>query len=173
MQLLRWASADFAKWQIQCPNDTKAGTCISYPMKSAARWLSTGLFAMLWMSACAWAQAAPNKDGLPTFVIPNVAKKLTIIAYGDARFTDPVDTTHSDAVVRRALIDKIAAEKPDALLFSGDMPYRGSNDNDWQQVDKEIKPLWDAKMRIYPALGNHELFVREQRGLQNWWKRFP
>lgn len=106
-------------------------------------------------------------------MVPDVAKKITIIVYGDMRFTDPADNIHSDAVARRALVDKIAQEKPAALIVSGDVPYRGSSDADWAEVDKEIKPLWDAKIRIYPALGNHEMFGGEGHDLRNWWKRFP
>jgi len=141
--------------------------------------MKSGLYARLagWVFlfcavGCAFSQA-DSADIIPTFVVADVGKKFNLITYGDARFTDPADTSNSNAVIRRTLVDKVAQEKPAALLFSGDMPFRGSNDDDWQQVDKEIKPLWDAKIRIYPALGNHELFVREQRGLQNWWKRFP
>jgi hypothetical protein len=141
-------------------------------MKSASRLSWTFLILMLSVCAPGHAQNDP-KDALPTFVVPDVAKKIKIIAYGDARFTDPQDTSHTNVIVRRAIIDKMVAERPAALLFSGDMPYRGGNDGDWREVDKEIKPLWDAKIRIYPALGNHELFGSESRGLQNWWKRFP
>src|SRR5438105_5418132 len=115
------------------------------------------LWAVALLLFCQWnpalAQDEKTKEGLPTFVVPDVAKKIKIIAYGDARFTDPVDTSHTNVIVRRALIDKIVQESPAALLFSGDMPYRGEKDEDWQEVDKEIKPLWDAKIRIYPALG--------------------
>jgi hypothetical protein len=102
-----------------------------------------------------------------------VAKKIKLIAYGDIRFTDPLDTAHTNVIVRRALVDKILQEKPSALLISGDIPYRGGVDADWEVFDKEIRPLWDAKIRIYPALGNHELAGDQGRALQNWWKRFP
>ena len=146
-------------------------------MKSSICLFLAGLI----VTVCAWCAAfsqtpgAQNdaKEGLPTFVVTDVAKKIKIIAYGDARFTDPADTVHTNVIVRRSLMDKIVQEKPDALLFSGDMPYRGANNEDWQEVDKEIKPLWDAKIRIYPALGNHELWGDENHALRNWWKRFP
>jgi hypothetical protein len=75
--------------------------------------------------------------------------------------------------VRQALVKKIAEEKPGALLISGDMPYRGAKNEDWEVADAEMQPLRDAKVRIYPALGNHELAGGEAAGLENWWKRFP
>ena len=141
-------------------------------MKSAFRRLCAGLFLLLWMAGSAPAQE-DAKEGLPTFVVPNVAKKIKLVAYGDIRFTDPEENAHSSVTARRALVGKILEEKPSALLISGDIPYRGGVDADWEVVDKEIKPIWDAKIRIYPALGNHELEGDRSRALQNWWKRFP
>jgi acid phosphatase type 7 len=142
-------------------------------MKSAPRWLAAGLIAMLWACSPAAAQTPADKEGLPTFVVPDVAKSIKIVAYGDVRFTDPEDNIHTNVTARRAIVAKVADEKPDALLFSGDMPYRGGSDDDWKVVDQEIKPIWDAKVRIYPALGNHEFMGDESRSLANWWKRFP
>ncbi len=142
-------------------------------MKSAVRWLSTELLVLFCLGLFALAQPLQAKEGLPTFVVPDVARKITIIAYGDMRVTDPADNVHTNVVARRALIDKIAQEKPAALLLSGDIPYRGGSDSDWDVVDKEIKPLWDAKIRIYPALGNHEMLGGDSHDLRNWWKRFP
>src|SRR4051812_13832464 len=130
------------------------------------------LFALLCLGLPALCQGQDPKAGLPTFVVPDVGRKMKIIAYGDMRITDPVDNEHTNVIVRRTLIDKLGQEKPAALLISGDIPYRGASDDDWAQVDKELKPLWDAKFRIYPALGNHELYGEEGHALQNWWKRF-
>lgn len=108
-----------------------------------------------------------------TFTVQGVGRKIKIVAYGDIRFTDPTNSDRSSPTARSALVQKIAEEKPDALLVSGDIPYRGSHDDDWATVDAEIKPIWDAKIRVYPALGNHELVGDDKRALANWWKRFP
>jgi hypothetical protein len=118
-------------------------------------------------------QATVAQQVLPTFVVQDVGTKFSLIAYGDIRFTDPEDDNRSNPEVRRAMVKKIAEEKPGALLISGDIPYRGARDDDWQIADAEMKPLWDIKTRIYPALGNHELAGGEAAGLRNWWKRFP
>lgn len=108
-----------------------------------------------------------------TFTVQGVKPKIKIVAYGDIRFTDPGHHDRSDPAARIALVNKIAKEKPDALLITGDVPYRGNRYDDWAVFDAEIKPLWDAKVRIYPALGNHELEGGAEKGLANWWKRFP
>jgi len=132
---------------------------------------------VLLLSAALTAQQAPapvaDPDALPTFVVPDVAKKFKLITYGDIRFTDPSDTKHSNPTERRVIVQKIVDEHPDALMISGDIPYRGSKDEDWQVVDAEIRPYWDAHLRIYPALGNHELAGGAEKGLANFWKRFP
>ena len=146
--------------------------CISYHMKLGVRRL-WAVALLLCASTVALSQDEKAKQGLPTFVIPDVAKSIKIIAYGDIRFTDPVENAHTSVIARRALVAKIALEKPAALLVSGDIPYRGGHDPDWQVVDNGIKPLWDAKIRIYPALGNHEFMGNEKNSLPNWWKRFP
>ena len=118
--------------------------------------------------------AAPSPSALAsTFFVQGVKPKITLVAYGDIRFTNPDDHDHTDPLVRQSLLKQIVQEKPDALLITGDIPYRGGNDKDWAVFDSEIKPVWDAKIRIYPALGNHEFAGGDEKGLANWWKRFP
>jgi len=61
----------------------------------------------------------------PTFRIAAPAGAWSLIAYGDMRFTDPRNTTDTNPVARRALVARVAEEKPDALLLSGDVPLNG------------------------------------------------
>lgn len=111
----------------------------------------------------------------PTFVVDAkvLPKRLKIIAYGDIRFTDLANHQATDPDKRLALVRKIAEEKPDALLIGGDIPLSGSNSADWTVMQQETKPWRDAGLRVYPALGNHELTPDEDSGLANWWKEFP
>jgi hypothetical protein len=111
-----------------------------------------------------------------TFSIPQseLHEPLTLVAYGDMRFTDPSNTTATNPVARRALIDRIAAEHPDALFLNGDVPYIGGNPADYAQFHLESSPWRDAGLRVYPALGNHEFKqCAEQVCLENWWAEFP
>src|SRR5450756_1024046 len=74
------------------------------------------------------AAAVPLRSGPgPTFVVPpaEIPKHWNVIAYGDTRFTDPANTKVTNPKVRRWLVDQIAKEHPDALLISGDLPYKG------------------------------------------------
>ena len=111
----------------------------------------------------------------PTFTVPasQIPKHWTIIGYGDTRFTDPADTRNTNPNARRALVNQIAAEHPDALLISGDLPLNGNVENDYAVFHTETQPRRDAHLRVYPALGNHEMHGGEAVALHNWWAAFP
>src|SRR5882757_5360595 len=111
----------------------------------------------------------------PTFTVPTAAltKHWSIIAYGDTRFTDPANEIVTNPFARRALVARIAELHPDAVVISGDLPYDGSNPNDYQVFQQETAAWRDQHLRIYPALGNHELHKDEDREPKNWWATFP
>jgi acid phosphatase type 7 len=96
-----------------------------------------------------------------------------VIAYGDTRFTDPLNVTATNPKVRRWLVDRIAQEKPDLLLVSGDLPWNGGVANDYAVYHAETA-VWRAEhLLIAPALGNHEFHGEEKQCLENWWGEFP
>ena len=117
---------------------------------------------------------AHRADG-PDFsrVDSSLSNPLRIVAYGDMRFTDPQETLATNPKVRQWLVDKIAAENPDAVLLSGDVPWRGGQAGDYDAYRSETKVWRDDHLFIYPALGNHELSGDRQQGLENWWNAFP
>ena len=96
---------------------------------------------------------------------------LTFITYGDTRFTQRDGVVNS--VARRALVAKMASEDPAAIFIGGDVVYEGSNQEDYETYKTETAAWSQAKIPIFPALGNHEL-----RGcdkdlspcLENWWR---
>ena len=104
-----------------------------------------------------------------------ISHPLRIIVYGDMRFTDPSETRATNPKLRRWLVDQVAAEKPDAVLLSGDVPWHGGNAGDYDVYRSETKIWRDAHLHIYPALGNHEFsgHTPEQTCLENWWNAFP
>lgn len=111
----------------------------------------------------------------PTFHVDDksLENHWTLIAYGDMRFTDPANEKVTNPKVRRWLVNRIAAEHPDAVLLSGDVPYDGSVANDYEVYRQETQVWRDAKLRVYPAMGNHELHGDEVRVPRNWWHAFP
>ncbi len=124
-------------------------------------------FALLGAAAAA---AQPS-----TFSVPDAAlgNPVRLVLYGDMRFHDPSDTEAANPSARRALVARIASEKPDAVQLTGDIPYRGSNAGDYAVFQSETAPWRTAGLRIYPALGNHELSFFAGSGLENWWANFP
>jgi hypothetical protein len=113
--------------------------------------------------------------GAATFSIPDSAlpNPLVLIAYGDTRFTQAGETTASSPTVRRALVAKIAAENPAAIFINGDLPYHGIPE-DYAVYRTETQIWRDKNLRVYPALGNHELSAcLESVCLARWWNAFP
>jgi len=96
---------------------------------------------------------------------------LTFITYGDTRFTQRDGA--ANAVARRALVARVASDKPAAIFIGGDLVYEGGNPEDYETYRTETAVWSQAKIPIFPALGNHEF-----RGcdkdlspcLVNWWK---
>jgi acid phosphatase type 7 len=114
-------------------------------------------------------------SGKPTFVVSEIkpGDDLKIVAYGDMRFTDPSNTTDTNPRARKWLVEQIAKEKPDALFVSGDLPFRGGLKADWDVYRSETAPWTEAKLRVYPTIGNHELVPTERVGLPNYFAEFP
>jgi len=95
------------------------------------------------------------------------------VVYGDARFTNPANVGPSNAEVRRALVNQIAAIKPSFILFSGDLVLQGDNSADWTIWDAETKPWANPRIPVFPTIGNHELYKDPMVGLRNYFQRFP
>jgi hypothetical protein len=111
----------------------------------------------------------------PTISVPDrdVPDPLVLIAYGDVRFTDTAETRASNPGARRALVAKIAAENPAAILINGDIPWHGIAE-DYAVYRDETQPWRERHLRVYPALGNHEFSAcSEPTCLERWWEAFP
>src|ERR1700722_16320978 len=96
---------------------------------------------------------------------------LTFIAYGDTRFTQRDGV--ANAVARRALVARMASEKPAAIFIGGDLVFDGSNPKDYETYRTETAVWSQAKIPIFPALGNHEFRGCDQDlspCLVNWWR---
>ena len=101
-------------------------------------------------------------------------RPVTVIAYGDMRFTDPSNVTATDPLARMALVERIAEEKPDAVLLNGDVPWHGGTISDYEEFRKETA-IWRAGgLHVFPSSGNHEFSQCEPAVcLEHWWTAFP
>jgi len=140
--------------------------------------LSARLVVILAVVLCCACLAFAGDDDSQLLSQPGATFRLSaphgpwsVIAYGDMRFTDPANTKVTTPSARRALVERIAQEHPDALLLSGDVPYSGDNANDYAVYRDETASWRKAELHVYPAMGNHEL--HGGASLENWWSAFP
>lgn len=74
---------------------------------------------------------------------------------------------------RKLVIDEITKREPAFVIHLGDLTTRGSSKKHWQQFDEWHKELRAKKIPYFPILGNHEFYGGAERGLQNYFGRFP
>ncbi len=111
----------------------------------------------------------------PTFRIDDsqLPHPMTLILYGDQRFTDPKNTRQTNPRIRQWLVNQIAKERPFAVIMNGDVPLAGNVANDYTVYQAETK-VWRAlHLRVFPTLGNHEFVGDPQQDLENWWSAVP
>lgn len=115
-----------------------------------------------------------SKPG-PSFRVAQaeVGEHAMVIAYGDQRFTDPSNTKVTNPRARKALVDKIAQQHPNAVLMNGDVPYSGDVVNDYEVYKSETEIWRNEHLHVFPALGNHEFHGDPQQALEHWWSAFP
>jgi hypothetical protein len=116
----------------------------------------------------------PGAPG-PTLTFPQFsgAKTIHIVAYGDMRFTDPSVTKGTNPRIRKWLAERIAAEHPEVLLLTGDMPYTGAKASDWTVFQQETAAWKTGGFLQLPTLGNHETYGGIDKGIANYLDNFP
>ncbi|WP_348261407.1 metallophosphoesterase [Telmatobacter sp. DSM 110680] len=98
---------------------------------------------------------------------------IHMVGYGDMRFTDPAVKIGTNPRIRKYLAERVAEESPEVLLLTGDMPYIGSSDADWQ-VFRDETALWRKNQILQlPTMGNHEVRTDIHKGIANYLKNFP
>jgi acid phosphatase type 7 len=112
-------------------------------------------------------------DSPPRLEVPVADPRapLTFIAYGDTRFTQREGV--ANVVARRALVARVASEKPAAIFIGGDLVYEGSNAEDYKTYGVETAVWSQARIPIFSALGNHEFKGCDKDlspCLVNWWE---
>ena len=138
------------------------------PLAMLALFATTTLFVLTCCTKKSTAQLSSAVD-----LHLDVTTPFRFIAYGDTRFHDPKDTEAANPPVRIALVNAIADANPAFLCFTGDIVYNGNDENDWKVWENETSILREKKIKIYPALGNHDLHGDPTIALGNYFQRFP
>ena len=131
------------------------------------------IFVFLSCVACKSHSQMAQPDSPPVELQQQVSEPFRFVAYGDTRFTDPNDHDASNPPVRRALVQAIADAHPAFISMGGDIPYNGSDPNDWKVYDSETTVWREKKIPVYPAIGNHELHGNLKVALGKFFQRYP
>ncbi|HKD60197.1 MAG TPA: metallophosphoesterase [Terracidiphilus sp.] len=121
------------------------------------------------------AARAEKIDVNPTFTITRYSpgSPIHMVGYGDMRFTDPSVKVGTNPRVRKWLAERVGEENPEVLLLTGDMPYIGGTDADWQVFRDETASWRRNQVLQLPTIGNHEVRGGFQRGIANYLQNFP
>lgn len=133
------------------------------------------LYPLMGLLAASPEVRAAAETGPPRFSVPAPAGggPLTFVVYGDTRFTQRTGVVNAQA--RRALVPRIAQEKPAAIFIGGDLIYQGSDPADYDLYRNETSEWSRQGIPVFPALGNHEFRGCEHDEnpcLENWWNTF-
>ena len=101
--------------------------------------------------------------------LPNT---FVAIAYGDPRIKFKFcPTRHS--YICRTVADRIAWEKPDFIINTGDLVNLGTKRRDWEAFDRQNASILAKKIPYFPCLGNHEYGGKKPFNFNHYFKRFP
>ena len=140
--------------------------------------------AMLASLACcaiaSWAvspSASPqdSQNPRPTLIFSQFSRNqpLRVVVYGDMRFADPSITVGTNPRIRRWLAGRVAKEKPEVMLLTGDTPFIGARAGDWLDFQRETAPWRARHILVLPTTGNHEVRGGESAGIANYLRNFP
>lgn len=105
-------------------------------------------------------------------IIPYNKGRFAII--GDVQPTSKVEFWRkSNARERVQLIQQITTEVPDFLAIVGDLVFCGSSAANWTAFDTLATPLYDARVPVFPLLGNHDYGIVRHAALAHFFTRFP
>lgn len=145
------------------PGDRSCEISVTFARRILRRW------AVCLLVPLAAAAAEP-----PRFEVPGVQADapLSFVVYGDTRFTSRPQVANAQA--REALVAKIAAEHPAAILIGGDLVYAGDDADDYGVYRSETAAWSQQHIPVFPVLGNHEYSgcAPQDRDpcLEKWWQ---
>jgi len=113
----------------------------------------------------------------PVFHKSDISGNEEIIFMSDTQEPVWVETFFLDEnhnIEARDLVFKeIMKIKPSKIIHLGDIVSFGYKDEEWKAIDKYLYQLLEKNIEFYPTLGNHELFLFPEAGVQKFMERFP
>jgi Icc-related predicted phosphoesterase len=97
-----------------------------------------------------------------------------IAVVGDLQRTGRIELWREQNDAERArVVQRIAEERPAALLILGDLVFDGGATRDWARFDRLTAPLVAAGIAVFPILGNHDCWPLPGLALRHFYARFP
>ena len=164
------------RWEeIKQVRRDRVSSITKMPMGIAMVW--AGVFSIV-LSAVGAGAISPNREPQP---IPSYsgfadiqAPKTSFVLVGDTQSTSHWEfwreRNHRE---RTSVIHEIAKREPAFVVHLGDLTTRGSSKEYWQEFDDMHKAFREKKIPYFPILGNHELYGKDKKALQNYFERFP
>lgn len=123
----------------------------------------------------------PEIKDPPARHFAHAPKTGRIIIYGDTRGAvhfGPINVESlrrkTDYETERQLVTaRLAEEKPDLIVHSGDIVERGSSAGQWLEWERDMAPLRQAGVPLYMAWGNHEYWADPGEAAGYIAERFP
>jgi predicted phosphodiesterase len=98
----------------------------------------------------------------------------SIIFIGDTQRTSGLEFwRENNEGIAKTIMKEIASEKPSFVVHLGDMVFQGSSAGSWKNFLDDAEDIRKNKIPIYPVLGNHEYFGRDQDAFNNLISHFP
>jgi acid phosphatase type 7 len=144
-------------------------------MKMSRAFSTVGFILLATVCACSKgrSQEKTPDSSKPEALELKVPDKFSFVAFGDTRFHNPADTQPASPAIRQALVAAIDKENPAFVSIGGDVVYVGDDPKDWAVWDAETAAWRRHDIKVYPALGNHDLKGDEKVALGNYFARFP
>jgi metallophosphoesterase superfamily enzyme len=87
---------------------------------------------------------------------------------GGVQFRSGSDWWSGGLKYRRPVLEGIATEKADVVVFNGDLVEKGSDKGDWALFDREMRGVLKSTSTFVSTIGNHDLKGNKDLALQQF-----
>jgi hypothetical protein len=123
------------------------------------------------LAACAPLPAPRRFAGSLDVPLPTTSGRVAVIA--DLQRTSYLEFwRESNDPERAALVQALAAARPDAVFVIGDLVFDGGSARHWADLDALMAPVRDAGIPVFAAFGNHEYWGGRDERFQRGGKLF-
>ena len=102
--------------------------------------------------------------------MPQGSKRIAVI--GDQQRTSWIEFWKESNTAHAEVVQRVAEQKPDALILLGDQVFWSTSASDWRFFDDIMQPAHALNIPVFPLFGNHEYMGCGDAGIINMQSRF-